>query len=61
MNAALTEPTRHRLSVDDYHRSERFDRQIKVLLYAQHGVPAVMLLAPESGHYECFTDLVEGS
>lgn len=40
--------------------SERYDRDIKLPLYAKHGVPAVLLLVPEHYHFSYFTNLSEG-
>lgn len=40
--------------------SERYDREIKLPLYAEHGVPAVLLLVPEHNRFSYYSDLHEG-
>lgn len=40
--------------------SEKYDREVKLPLYAKHGVPAVLLLVPEHNRFNYFTDLYQG-
>ncbi len=37
--------------------SERYDREVKVPLYAEHGVPAVLLLVPRLKRFHYYADL----
>ena len=40
--------------------SERYYREVKVSLYAEHGVPAVLLMAPEQDLYQYYSNLEDG-
>ncbi|MFK8078706.1 MAG: Uma2 family endonuclease [Granulosicoccus sp.] len=40
--------------------SEHYDREVKVPLYAEYGVPAVLLIVPEQGLYQYYSNLADG-